>query len=235
MFEQQSLKQLLLEAIRYGDQPETRQKLNQVVDDALDVEHLKQIIERNALASEAMTSARVFRIREEMEEAEAKKLQPFFIQSFFEEAFSHFGGQLRAREPRRFEATHVPGVIRNRDARLGGNVPVLRRYERICFDKQHVLSDGKPPAVLVNPAHPLMQSTLDLVLEKHRGILKQGTVLVDRADEGTEPRMLFMMTHSIREGTNREGEAPRSASQRMHFVSINPEHKAWLGGACTLP
>jgi len=240
VFEQQSLKQLLLEAIRYGDQPEIQARLNQVVDDALDVEHLKRILERNALASEAMTSAKVFRIREEMEEAEARKLQPFFIQSFFEEAFSHFGGQLRAREPRRFEATHVPGVIRNRDARLGGNVPVLRRYERICFDKDHVLSEGKPPAILINPAHPLMQSTLDLVLEKHRGILKQGTVLIDRADEGTEPRMLFMMTHSIREGAQREGESNKSASQQMHFVSVNPSGTVQLGGHapyldCDLP
>ena len=52
-----------------------RQKLNQVVDDALDAEHLKQIIERNALASD--DDCQGTRIREEMEEAEAKKLQPF--------------------------------------------------------------------------------------------------------------------------------------------------------------
>ncbi len=230
VFEHQSLKQLLLEAIQYGNQPEIRARLNQIVDDALDLEHLRNILERNALTSEALTSASVFRIREEMEEAEARKLQPFFIQSFFEEAFSHFGGQLRPREPRRFEATYVPGLIRNRGKKLGGDVPVLRRYERICFDKNYLISEGKPPAILINPAHPLMKTTLDIVLEKHRGILKQGTILIDRNDEGIEPRMLLMITHSIKEATESRAETKRSASQRMHFISINASGTVQLGG-----
>jgi len=49
--------------------------------------------------------------------------------------------------------------------------------------------DNKPMAALVHPGHPLMQSALDLVLEQHRVCLKQGAVLVNPADEGTEPRV----------------------------------------------
>jgi hypothetical protein len=36
-------------------------------------------------------------------------------------------------------------------------------------------------ASLLHPAHPLMQSVTDLVLEQHRNKLKQGAVLVDPA------------------------------------------------------
>ena len=62
-----------------------------------------------------MDASRVFRIREEMERAEARRLQPHYIESFFLEAFKGLGGVVRQREPRRFEVTHVPAPVRNRD------------------------------------------------------------------------------------------------------------------------
>ena len=66
-----------------------------------------------------MTPADVERIREEMERAEARKLQPHFIRSFFLEAFAHLGGTIREREPGRFEITHVPAELRHRDRQIG--------------------------------------------------------------------------------------------------------------------
>ncbi|MCC5597796.1 hypothetical protein [Nostoc favosum] len=53
-------------------------------------------------------------IREEMERAEARRLQPHFIASFFLEAFTQLGGTLRQREPQCYQISHVPAVIRNR-------------------------------------------------------------------------------------------------------------------------
>ncbi len=50
-----------------------------------------------------------------MERAEARRLQPHYIESFFLEAFSRLGGTLKQREPRRYEITHVPATVRNRD------------------------------------------------------------------------------------------------------------------------
>ena len=46
-----------------------------------------------------------------MERAEAKRLQPHYIESFFLEAFKQLGGTIRQREPRRYEVTHVPAPI----------------------------------------------------------------------------------------------------------------------------
>src|SRR5690606_9595131 len=40
-FENVSLRDLLIQAIKYGDLPETRAKLDQVIEGALDAEHLK--------------------------------------------------------------------------------------------------------------------------------------------------------------------------------------------------
>jgi hypothetical protein len=49
-FEEKSLKELLIEAIRYGDRPEVRARLTKRIDHAFDHENLKELLSRNALA-----------------------------------------------------------------------------------------------------------------------------------------------------------------------------------------
>ena len=58
-----------------------------------------------------------------MERADARRLQPHFIASFFIEAFKLLGGTIHEREPNRYEIKHVPAVIRNRDREIGRGRP----------------------------------------------------------------------------------------------------------------
>ena len=81
-FEGKPLRDLLIEAIRYGDQPEVRARLTRAVETAVDRSHLQEILEERVLAHDAMDSSRVSRIREDMERAEARRLQPHYIESF---------------------------------------------------------------------------------------------------------------------------------------------------------
>ena len=225
VFEEKSLKDLLIEAIRYGADPEVRARLLKKIEGALDTDHLENIIKRNALCEEVMDEKRLFAVKEEMEKAEARKLQPFFIRAFFNQAFASLGGELRPREPGRFEITNVPAIIRERDRQITGRDrrnadPVLRRYERVCFEKQYVrVTDrvGAPMASLLHPGHPLMQSVTDIVLEQHRNKLKQGAVLVDPSDLGVTPKVMFIIDHRVLEGQ----DPNRGASRRMQFVEID--------------
>ena len=155
-FEGRPLRDLLIEAIRYGDQPEVRARLTQVVENALDRGQLQDLLEERALAHDAMDASRVQRIREDMERAEARRLQPHYIESFFLEAFQRLGGTAKQREPRRYEVTHVPAPVRNRDRLIGIGEPVLPRYERIAFEKALVAPPGQPLAAFVCPGHPLL-------------------------------------------------------------------------------
>jgi superfamily II DNA or RNA helicase len=228
-FENHSLKDLLIEAIRYGERPDIKAKLNQVIEGALNTTHLKKIIERNALCEEHMGLEQLFAIKEEMDKAEARKLQPYFIRAFFTESFKLLGGEMRPREPGRFEIRHVPAVIRERDRVIGETrTPIVPKYERICFEKQHIRLDGKPMASLIHPGHPLMHTVIDLILEAHRNKLKQGAVLVDPNDDGIEPKVMFMLDHRIREGS---GETTKDISRRLQFVEINQQgqtvHAGW--------
>ena len=83
-----------------------------------------------------------------MEKAEARRLQPYFVRSFFMKAFDGLGGSAH-REAERFEITHVPAAIRERDRRITGRnrrelAPVLKRYERIGFTKEAVRPLDRP-------------------------------------------------------------------------------------------
>jgi superfamily II DNA/RNA helicase len=136
------LRDLLIEAIRYGERPEVRARLTQVVTHAFDRTHLQDLLEERALAHDAMDTSRVQRVREEMERAEARRLQPHYIESFFLEAFQRLGGSVKQREPRRYEVTHVPAPVRHRDRLIGIGEPVLPRYERIAFEKGLITPQG---------------------------------------------------------------------------------------------
>ena len=222
-FEGKSLRDLLIQAIRYGERPEVKAYLTTVLDHALDRGHLQDLLDDRALAPDAMDASRVQRIRENMERAEARRLQPHYIESFFHEAFQRMGGTSKQREPRRYEITHVPAPVRNRDRLIGIGEPVLPRYERIAFEKSLVAPQGQPLAAFVCPGHPLLDSVIDLTLERHRDLLKRGTVLVDERDSGTRPRVLFYIEHSIQDASVTKSGERRIVSKRMLYVELDAE------------
>ena len=225
-FEGRPLRELLVEAIRYGEQPEVRARLSTAMDNTLDRGKLQALLEESALAQDAMDARRVHRIREDMERAEAHRLQPHYVESFFRQAFQGLGGTVRQREPRRYEITHVPASVRNRDRLIGIGAPVLPRYERIAFDKSLVAPQGQPLAAFVCPGHPLLDAVIDLTLERHRELLKRGAVLVDDRDDGIAPRVLFYLEHAIQDaGLTRSGER-RVISRRMLYVELEADGAA---------
>lgn len=86
-FEGKPLRELLIEAIRFGERPEVKAHLEKTIADAVDQNHLRDLLEEKALAHDSMDASRVARVREDMERAEARRLQPHYIESFFLEAF----------------------------------------------------------------------------------------------------------------------------------------------------
>jgi len=220
-FEGKSLRELLIEAVRYGERPEVQAFLTTVLDTALDRGHLQALLDERALAHDAMDASQVQRIRADMERADARRLQPHYIESFFHEAFKILGGSAKQREARRYEITHVPAPVRNRDRLIGIGEPVLPRYERIAFEKALVAPQGQPLAAFVCPGHPLLDSVIDLTLERNRDLLKRGTILVDERDPGASPRVLFYLEHAIQDaGVTRAG-GRRVVSKRMLYVEMD--------------
>ncbi|MCX7621915.1 MAG: DUF3883 domain-containing protein, partial [Acidimicrobiales bacterium] len=219
-FRDRPLRELLLEAIRYGDRPDVRAKLDEVIDASVG-EGLAELVAQHALYSDVLSVGDVERARLEMEEANARRLQPHYVRAFFLEAFRLLGGQARERESGRYELTRVPAELRARDRVIGAGAPVLPRYERVVFDKSLVRVPGAPPAELIAPGHPLLDVVIDLVIERHRGLLTQGAVLVDATDDRLEPRVLVYLEHAIRDGRMDRHGHPRVVSRRFEFVTVD--------------
>ncbi|MBT9176406.1 MAG: RNA polymerase-associated protein RapA [Firmicutes bacterium] len=221
-FDNRPLRELLLEAVRYGNDPAVRARLYEVVDHALDRSALQKLLADHALTEDTLGLTQVMHIREDMERMAARKLQPHFIESFFIEAFAGLGGTMRQREKGRYEITSVPNAVRNRDRQLFRREPVLSRYERICFDKAYAHAPGLALAALVAPGHGLLDATLDLVRERFADVLKRGAIFIDDNDFCQNVRLLFYIEVAIQDGTDL-GLGQRIVSKRVHFVEISSD------------
>ncbi len=230
LFRDTSLRQLLLDAIRYGDQPEVKARLFMAVDNLADQERVRELLEERSLAQDTMDISHVRRIREDFERAQARRLQPHFIAGFFKAAFEHLGGTMHPREALRFEITHVPAPVRNRASALGKGA-VLNKYERVTFHKEAIQQSGKVTAEFICPGNPLMDAVTDLILERYRSLLRQGAILLDPTDQGEEPRVLYYLEHAIQDSRQVRGGERRVISKQMQFVEINAKGDAKSSGS----
>ncbi len=230
-FDDRPLRDLLIEAIRYGADPEVRRRLEEKVDDAMNPEKFRVLIAENALTEDSMDVSKVMKIRADMERMEARKLQPHFVSAFFLEAFKSLGGKIYEREPGRYEITYVPISVRNRDLQIGFGEHVLTRYERVCFEKTDCNPPSLPQASLVCPGFPLLEATSDLIRERGFDALKRGAVFVDENDFGQEPRLLFYIEISIQDGVLLSGGNRRVISKSVHFVELKEDGSAIDAGA----
>ena len=216
------LRSLLLDAIRYGDLPEVRARINQVIEHDVEARVVKAINEP-VLAAETIGYGDVDRIRKQMEEASLRRLQPHYIQSFFLQALKDCGGKLREREPGRFELEKVPAAVLEQDRRMGTTTPLPRAYERITFEKELQTQEGTPIADLIAPGHPLLDAIIDLTLDRHRHQFVAGAIMIDESDSGTTPRTMVMLEHEVADARPTKHESHTVVSRRFEFIEI-PEN-----------
>lgn len=220
-FNERSLRELLIEAIRYGDDPAKRAELDEVID--AEVAHgLEELLHERALARESLDPLEVARLRRQMDDARARKLQPHYISAFFRGAFGRLGGRMATREANRFQISNVPAVLRNRQV-PGAHLPLTASYERVTFEPDRIDVDGRLAEFLA-PGHPLLDAVLDATLEQHSGALTRGAVLVDSTDPGTNPRLVVALTTEIVDGLG------TTVSKRFAFVTLTPDGAAQWGG-----
>ncbi len=224
LFEGTALRDLLFEAIRYGEREDVRARLFNVVDGAVDRNHLLRLLDRRALTNDSMPRARVHDLRMDMERAQAQRLQPYHVQSFFVEAFKRLGGHIKRREEGRWEITHVPVRIRERDRQIGGGTPIQKKYERICFGKGGI--HRQPVAAFVCPGHPLLEAVISLIRERYDHLMRRGAVLVDDTDPGEDITALFLLEHGVQDGRPTATGRPHVVSEQFQFTAINGRGEA---------
>lgn len=187
------LRDLLMEAIRYGDLPEVKAKMHEVIDDQV-AEGLKELLAERALASEHLAEADLAALRAAMDEARARRLQPHYIELAFKAAFTRLGGRIAKRERGRYEIANVPAVIR-----ASKHQPIATKYDRVTFDLAHIEGDGNAHADLLAPGHPLHDAVMDEATRQLGGTLNNGTMLVSATLE--EPQLLVGVIEEVADAT----------------------------------
>jgi superfamily II DNA or RNA helicase len=229
LFEETPLRKLLVEAVRYGDNPDVRARLERAVDNAVDRDRVRDLLEQEALVQTSMDISQIMRIREDMERAAARRLQPYYIKALFLQAFEHLGGMAYEREGGRYAINNVPASIRNW-AKEHGLGAISTKYERICFEKALIHQPEKPPAAFICPGHPLLDALIGMLLERERETLQQGAVLVDDTDPAKQPRALFYLEQAIQDSTPSPTGERRVISREVHFVEIDAEGNVHAAG-----
>lgn len=196
-FQERSLRDLLIEAIRYGDQPEIKAKLDHIIDAG--VSHgLDEMLQERALHPEMYSAINLDEVRARMEKARERRLQPGYISAFFIPAFERLGGRIRKREKGRYEITRVPSRILETARRLNRWAPVAEQYERVTFELVRKHAEGLVEASLIAPGHPLLHAVIEAIVEDLGGTLKRGTVFVDRrTKQPAEPLLMFSVEQRI--------------------------------------
>jgi len=228
-FEGAPLRQLLLDAIRYGDQPEVRARLHEVIDERVG-EGLDQLLAERALYHDMLTAADVEKVRLQMEEARARRLQPHYISAFFRAAFTGLGGRISPREAGRFEISGVPAVLRER--RQAGGL-VLPRYQRATFDRSGIQPDasaGEPRgsgdglirADLLAPGHPLLDAVVQQTATRCAPAVQAGTILIDRLDPAEDARVMVALRQEIVDGS----DPPHPVLRRFEFAELTASKDA---------
>lgn len=231
-FDEVPLRDLLLGAIRGEDFAVATADAVSKLDSALDINHMKALLDRNALA-ENVFGSRLDGVRERMERAEARKLQPYYLQAFVVSALARTGGKLSpcgGVEKGRFEVRYVPSEVRMIYGQEGGRRLLLDKYERVTFERQLQRIPDRVNADLIHPSHPLMAGLLSYAEKKFAGALERGAVFLDPVAPADGPvRVLFLLEHAIRHakvGAGPDGKAGNAvASRRMQFVELDETGK----------
>ncbi|EFM48575.1 helicase C-terminal domain protein [Corynebacterium matruchotii ATCC 14266] len=195
-FDGRPLKDLLIEAIRYGDQPETRQWLDKVIDASVS-KGLDELRAKRALSEDIFSSRELDQVRNTMRDAEERKLQPGFIRSFFIPAFKRLRGLIDKRESGCYKVTYVPPLLRD---------IASRQYECVTFDVDYKHPAGTHhDAALIAPGHPLLDAVLVRTTEDLKPTLAQGTIFVDRSSKQlATPALLYIVEQRITAGGDKD-------------------------------
>ena len=223
-----SLRDLLMQAIVADTDPAHAAWMDEVIEADIG-RQMQEVLDERALVAGLSDPAANDKIRRDMEVARARRLQPWFVQSFFTEALRLYGGRIASREQGRFEVTRVPAAVRSHaDPSRGA---VHDRYERVTFDKASV-QPGRPGdgaaavrADLISPGTPLLAAVVNKVLVDFGLTLQRGAVLVDEGDPSTDPRLLVYLDHAITDGRQVHG-ARQVVSRRFHYVEIDRQGNA---------
>ena len=215
-FDNKPLRELLIEAIRYGNEPKVIRRLTGVVDKSFAPDKLKNLLRQRAFTGDLLNLEKVADINQSVARSEIHRLQPYVTENFFVAAFKTLGGQILWRGGGRYEIPQVPATLQTLQNRFSEFVAT--RYKLICFDKTNCDVDTE----LVTFGHPLLNAVIALTLKNFGDTLQRGTIFIDDTADNKKFRLLCCIEIEIRDGRQ------NIVSKRLHFVEVSEDGQTEL-------
>jgi len=138
------------------------------------------------------------RVLGEDRRARENRLVPEYIEQFFERTCSFAGVGIERRRDGLLRVPSVPYELRNvsHDFKIRFG-EVFREYNKIAFDKQIA---RRQEAVFIAPGHPLLEVTIDYLLEMCEPDVRRGAVFAD--PDGQMDGWLWFVEGEVRDGAN---------------------------------
>lgn len=167
------------------------------------------------------------------EDSDEKRLQPIYIQLFFERAFHYLGGNYQRVQEGIYQIITLPEIVGKQLKDKYNILPDLVGHLLFCFDKQIFLDYQNTAAILgkvhyINPGNALFDALIDCVRHDFKEEMLKGTVLV--SPEDTEEYFAFFVKSQIIDNRPNRGDES-VANELLSFIYTKPDGNY----ACTSP
>lgn len=154
------------------------------------------------------------------EDSDEKRLQPIYIQLFFERTFKYLGGRYENVQKGIYKITTIPEIL---SKQLKENYNILAdnlNQLLFCFDKQIFLDYQNTAAILgkvhyINPGNALFDALTDCVRKDFKEEMLKGTILV--SPEDTEEYFAFFVKNQITDNRPSKGD-DSIANEQLSFI-----------------
>lgn len=170
-------------------------------DDIIEIELTRENIEnkiREQKEKMAHSEVNYSAARDLKDLSDERRLQPVYIQRFFESAFTYLGGKLEKISPSVFRVLVMPEPIL-KELRTEYNISADLTAYKFCFDKQVFLSfnafNGTSRMFYINPGNPVFDTLLKVVRYHFREEMLKGTILVSPDDKN--PYQAYLVKSQI--------------------------------------
>ena len=154
------------------------------------------------------------------EDSDEKRLQPIYIQLFFERAFKYLGGRYETIQKGIYKITTIPEIL-SKQLKESYNILADNLSQLLfCFDKQIFLDYQNTAAILgkvhyINPGNALFDALTDCVRKNFKEEMLKGTILV--SPEDTEEYLAFFVKNQITDNRPNKGN-DSIANEQLSFI-----------------
>jgi len=202
-------------------------KFDETIDASLTEEMVKKKI---AEQTKKMAHSDIdYRSAKELKElSDERRLQPVYIQRFFEKAFKYLGGKLYPLNHSVFEVEKFPADVLS-VLREDYNIQADLTGFKLCFDKQIFLdyqfNNFGGRMFYVNPGNPVFDALLKVVRNRFREEMMKGTVLISPEDH--KAFLAFLVKSQITDNRPSKG-VENVADETIHLVCQDKENELFL-------